>query len=541
MATTYESKIPDQLGLVAGMFDELGIGVSIDDLVPQDFSKRILSVGDAVKAMVLNGLGFVNQRLYLVSEFFETKPTERLIGKGITPSHINDDTLGRSLDALYERGVTEIYSVIGAQAAKRLGITSRFSHLDTSSFHVDGAYNSDEAPLEGEGVIHITKGYSRDHRPELNQAVLELMVENQAGIPILMKPLSGNRHDSVNFREVINEHVQQLHDAHAIPYLVADSSLYNQASLQDMQAAGVKWITRVPATVGEAKTVLAQANLDDMTPLAEGLAYQALRREYAGVTQRWLVIHSQTAKERAQRKARKDFKVASEKESKALMKLSREEFACADDALAALAALQETLRVCEVTHSEVVEVPHFDRPGRPAAGATPTRIGYRVSSSFAVPLKALQRRVETRSCFILATNELDEDALSDAEVHSGYKGQAFVEKGFRFLKDPMFLASSLFLKNPERIMALLFVMTLCLLVYAALQHRIRQGLTQEQQGFPDQKGKPTFTPTARWVFQCFVGIHLLVVSREQEVVLNLKEHHLTLLEVLGERYAGFYS
>lgn len=42
-----------------------------------------------------------------------------------------------------------------------------------------------------------------------------------------------------------------------------------------------------------------------------------------------------------------------------------------------------------------------------------------------------------------------------------------MERGFRFLKDPMFLASTLFLKKAQRIMALLFVMTLCLLVYAA--------------------------------------------------------------------------
>ena len=51
---------------------------------------------------------------------------------------------------------------------------------------------------------------------------------------------------------------------------------------------------------------------------------------------------------------------------------------------------------------------------------------------------------------------------------AGYKGQARAERGFRFLKDPQFLASSLYLKKPERIMALLMVMTVCLLVYAAL-------------------------------------------------------------------------
>ena len=184
-----------------------------------------------------------------------------------------------------------------------------------------------------------------------------------------------------------------------------------------------------------------------MTPLAEGLAYKALRREYGGVEQRWLVIHSQAAKERAIRQARKNFATVSENETKALLKLGREEFACPEDATAALEALMATLRVCEVISSEVMEVPHFDRPGRPAEGAMPLRIGYRVSSCFAVSLAALMRRVEIRSCFILATNELDEEALSDTEVLVGYQGQGLVERGFRFLKDPMFLASSLFFEE----------------------------------------------------------------------------------------------
>ena len=54
------------LGLVAGMFDELGIAEVLDRMIVQDWSQRILSVGQAVKAMVLNGLGFVNRTLYLI-------------------------------------------------------------------------------------------------------------------------------------------------------------------------------------------------------------------------------------------------------------------------------------------------------------------------------------------------------------------------------------------------------------------------------------------------------------------------------------------
>ena len=121
------------------------------------------------------------------------------------------------------------------------------------------------------------------------------------------------------------------------------------------------------------------------------------------------------------------------------------------------------------------------------------------------------------------------------------KDQQKVERGFRFLKDPLFMASTLFLKSPRRIMALMAIMTLCLMVYAALEHRIRQSLSQQSQTFTDQKGKPTARPTARWVFQSFMDIHILILPTLAEIVPNLKAHHRALLNLLGERYVAVYA
>ena len=119
MSQTYHSHVLDHLGLVAGMFEELGITEVIDKATKQDPEMRIVTAGHAVKAMVLNGLGFVNQQLYLVPHFFQNKPTSRLIAPAIKASHLNDDTLGRALDTLYDAGVTEVYSLIAATAATR--------------------------------------------------------------------------------------------------------------------------------------------------------------------------------------------------------------------------------------------------------------------------------------------------------------------------------------------------------------------------------------------------------------------------------------
>jgi transposase len=119
--------------------------------------------------------------------------------------------------------VTELYSLVATTAAQRVGLAPRFVHLDSTRFHVDGRYNSDEVP--DEHVIHLTRGYSRDQRPDLNQVMLDLMVEHQAGIPVLMKPLSGNSREAHDFGQLVTAHSAQLQITSGTVFFVADSAL----------------------------------------------------------------------------------------------------------------------------------------------------------------------------------------------------------------------------------------------------------------------------------------------------------------------------
>jgi transposase len=122
------------------MYDEIGLGELIDSLIPQDEEQRTVSVGQAVKAMVLNGLGFTNRALYLTPHFFHDKPVERLIGEGVEAQHLSDSTLGRALDAIYEYNPEKLYLLLAARTVKHLGLLTRFGHLDSTSFHTDGRF-----------------------------------------------------------------------------------------------------------------------------------------------------------------------------------------------------------------------------------------------------------------------------------------------------------------------------------------------------------------------------------------------------------------
>ena len=89
-------------------------------------------------------------------------------------------------------------------------------------------------------------------------------------------------------------------------------------------------------------------------------------------------------------------------------------------------------------------------------------------------------------------------------------------------------------------MALLLVMTVCVLGYAALESRRRTALKEHAATFPDHKGKRIQHPTARWVFHSFVGMHGLFIPGQGLMVLNLTDEHHHLLQLLGKRYAWFY-
>lgn len=481
----------------------------------------------------------INQALYLVPRCFQNKPTYRLVSPRLAPEQLNDDALGRALETLYAYGLTELSSLMAATAAERLGLAPRFGHLDRTSFHVDGRDNSDEEP--GEQVVHITQGYSRDHRPDLNQVRLEPMVEHHAGIPLLMTPLSGKSRDADDFGEAVRAHMQQLQTTYGLTSLVANSALYREANLQKLAQTHIKWITRVPATVSAAQALRAQADPQRLASLTAGYRSHEWPSSDGGIEPRWVLIYSELRQAQARRTVDKPWRQQSDKETKAFKKLCRTTFACEADARQALSSFEQDLQTIYLAASTVRAQPRYAQRGRPGPHARPDQVVYQLDGALASALTARQPLIDQHGCFILATNELDTTQLPPHEILAGDKGQVHVERGFRFLKDPQLFASSLYLKKPERLMALLMVMTVGLLVYAALEYRLRKALHDHAATFPDQRGKRIQQPTARWVFHSFVGIHLLCQAGQWPIVLNLTAEHQQLLRLLGKPYMVLYD
>ena len=168
----------------------------INERLGEDPREQV-SAGVAVKAMILNGLGFVSAPLYLFEQFFKGKATEHLLGLGVTPEHLNDDRLGRVLDGLYLSDITSVFLSLCLSAVKRYGLSCERAHLDATSLSLTGAYlkSGEAVAVEGTVPIKICHGYSRDHRRDLKQFVMNLVCWGDGDIPAFLELADGNQSD----------------------------------------------------------------------------------------------------------------------------------------------------------------------------------------------------------------------------------------------------------------------------------------------------------------------------------------------------------
>ena len=307
--------------------------------------------------------------------------------------------------------------------------------------------------------------------------------------------------------------------------------------------AVVKWVSRVSETSTEAKTVLQEGSQDWHRTEDGSIAWFCRQRELPQGSERWVIVRTVSSEQRAQAALQRQVSRAVASWERKCWHLGTRRFACEADARAALERELKGKPTWLEIHSDVVAHPRHAGKGRPRKETSPTTYQWQIVATATVKQQQVDEEALRKACFIVGTNELESEVLPDPELVMTYKDQGGVERGFRFLKDPLFLASSVFVKKPERIIALSLIMVLCLLVYRLAEYRLRTRLAQAEQTIPDQVGKPTARPTMRWVFQCFEGIELLHVqtaTTSLTIVLRLESVHRLILALLGPLYEKIY-
>ena len=505
-------------------------------LVPD--AQEVITPGEAVAGMILNGLGCANRPLSLTPQFFASKPLDLLFRGGMSADMFNRFTLGRTLDEAYTYGCDLLFQELALAVCAQEGIDLRGNHLDTTSCSLNGEY----VPERDEHAMTITHGYSRDHRPDLQQAVLELMVSQDGGVPFLSKSWDGHTSDTQMFQERAQALMTAFKNAPSPRYLIADSNLYHDDNAANLEHLG--FITRIPNTMGSVSQVVRQALTGDTWhPLDEKTRYQRLELCHDGIAQRWLVVHAQAALERAEAtvnhaRQREEAAIAQQ-----LFHLQAQRFETPEMAQEALARLARSWTYHQVESYNLIEHKRDARKGRPTPHTPLKAIAWPIQAHARPEQEALEHRKPYKACVVLGTN-IDASELSDTEGIQAYKSQSRVEGGFRLLKDPLFFVSSVFVKKPCRIQGLLMVMTLALLVYSVIQRRLRQELAAHNETVPNHIHQPTTAPTLRWVFQLLEGMHRVRVTaqgRVHDLIEGLNDVQIKVLRLLGEQVCCLYQ
>ena len=541
----------DHLPLVGAMLRELAVHETLDALMPPH-ERNAVTVGECVEALVLTILTG-EHALSRVAETLASYDLEVIFQRPIDAAHFHDNRLGRALDALWATGLDRIYGAVISQAIHRYALELARLHTDATSLKVYGAYERDD---DAEGPL-VTFGYSRDHRPDLKQLLFGLTVTAD-GVPVWGHLTDGNCSDSTEHRFHITQLRQHLPDL-GEPLLVADSKFFAGETIALAAVHRFRFVTLVPQTVGLRQEVIDSPELSALPWLWEqpGRRTGQIERSHGAsvvrpyrwktttagevheVPLRLLVVEStQLAKAKAPRLA-----AAQPVERATLATLQqpwqRRPCACEADAhQAATLCLRELdLHSHHLTFtiaSEWVPAKRATR-GRPSKEASrPQRQIWRVVWQVQEATEAIKRRAQREGRFVLATNVLDAQHLSDADLLRAYKGQSAVELSFKWAKNPAAIAP-IFLETPTRIVALGCVYLIALLVYTLVERQVRKGLAERGETLPDRPA-PSQRPTARTVFHLMRNIAVVILQwtgGSQRHVTMLNGHQLQVIRLLG--------
>ncbi len=119
------------------------------------------------------------------------------------------------------------------------------------------------------------------------------IVCNQQGIPLFAKTLSGNASDKKTLVQTV-KNIQKSLELSDEVYHIADSAIYSEDNITEWGKRTL-WITRVPATITEAKDLLdIDIELEACTDVR--YSYYEVKSSYGGIEQNWALIQSEEMK-----------------------------------------------------------------------------------------------------------------------------------------------------------------------------------------------------------------------------------------------------
>ncbi len=478
------------------MATRIGLVDLINACVPWDATQCKVSPGIRILALII-AMMVDPMALYRLEEFYGELDCDVLFGVGRHAHDFNDDAIGRALTKLFESQIGQTYYQICRQAVDRLGLPATATiHADTTSITLTGEYPARPYPAGPE----VTYGYNKDGHPERKQLVAGVVTRSD-GVPIAVDLLDGNADDPTWSHETL---LASVGDPRQELLFVADSKAVSHESVKDFCEAGVRYVSRLPNTFGlEVETKLAAAAANPTTwetvgPLSsetDGSRYRVW--ETTGTvgeqSQRLIVVHSSALATKAEHKVAERHETEAAQFDRDAKRLGDKCFACAADAEAAWETWRTTKKVERATwqiHGTVVE----------AADQ------WRIEATRGEPAEdRIAAETFRRSTLILISNDPRRTARGLLEA---YKSQFVVEQGHAMLKGPLAIVP-LFLKEPLKITAYIYVAYMALLLWKCMEAVMRQNQAKLGISLPYPNKRLQLAPTTKRLKEIITPIEVI--------------------------------
>lgn len=528
MRAVVSSVVTKRLGalpVVAEFLRRLDVAGTVDELCPiRDIA--FATVGQVIEALIANRLTSPAPLVH-VEDWARAWAVEEVFG--IDPELLNDDRCGRALDEIAPH-VEAIVGTIGARAITEFGIDVSTLHWDMTSMSMHGAYPEG---AQDPAFPQVKYGHPKDRRVDLKQVQAGLGVAADGGVPVFSRVYDGG---AAEVAQVAGAIARMKEIAAAKRFLmVGDSKLVSYGNLSTLSGAEVRFIAPLPAAKTPAE-VFAKLDPEQAAvveyvtaraadrPTAPREYYRVLEDEYAMAgprtsdppltVRRILVYSSGNAAGQAQARAKRLAGARAELDKLAAGAGSRY-YKTREKIAARIGVIAAKRRIGYCLHTEVT-----DRPdGTPAL-------------TWHFDEEILTREAKADGWYALVTNQPPHEA-DPGEILLAYKGQGAVERRYSDFKGPLAVAP-IFLRDNQRITALVHVITLALLVYCLIERQVRRALGGDEKMDGLYPGK-RIRPTGRTILLTLNEMTIQVGTATDPPLLTISQgsqiHLLDLLEI----------
>jgi transposase len=480
------------LPLVVPVLERLDVAGIVDRACPMR-GRAHLTHGEVIAALVANRLT-APRPLYDVAGWANTYATNDWLG---TPAALlNDDRLGRALDAVAGR-IDEIASTVAWAAIGAFGVDAARIHWDFTSVAFCGAYDDQDPTSPRIGYGHSSDRQS--HRRQLKVA----HATTASGIPLFGRVVDGARHEGAETSELL-EQLRGLAAPRRL-LLVADSALVNKANLAAADAAGIRFVSRLPRTFDYETDALAQPD-EAWRPLS----YCAQRAKRLAPAQRPSFRGAESTIEMVgpdgmARRFRVLYIYGSEEAGAARASRARL-LRRAEDTLARIARglTAKPRQDAERLGRRVAQAVADGRVGQWLRTEVNADQNENLSLRWWRDTDALAETARRDGLYALVTN-MDPHHCSADRLLTLYKDQALSERAHHFLKGPL-AVRPVFLHSNRRAAALVAVCSIALLIYGLIETETRRAITPARtiKGLlPEQRAA---RPTAENIFRAFTAL-----------------------------------